>query len=364
MDLNLVTGQPGASKTLNTLKMVEERRIAENREVFYYGINELKLNWHRMPDPDTDSFGMPSYPPTWQQQLAQNPDLITPHSWYNAPVGSIIVIDECQFVFPTLHAAAKQPYHIAKMATFRHLGLSMYLITQGPNLINPLIRDWVQPHIHFKRLWGSSRVVKFVNESCIDNPRNTALVGRDAIRSIIKIDKSYYDKYKSAAFHTSNKRVNRKMLMMLILPLFVVPFGFYNGFNKLQQQDDHLVGQVNEEIASAPTPAIYEASSSDFGSSLTRNTAYEERRSFNPMTDYVPRIEAMPETAPAYDELRKPVDFPRPQCVSSKRSCVCYTQQGTLMRDYPESVCRAYVKEGYFDATKPRNNKVQQDNKT
>ena len=38
MDLNLVTGKPGASKTLNTIKDVEKRRIEEARPVYYHGI--------------------------------------------------------------------------------------------------------------------------------------------------------------------------------------------------------------------------------------------------------------------------------------------------------------------------------------
>lgn len=71
------------------------------------------------------------------------------------------------------------------------------------------------------------------------------------------------------------------------------------------------------------------------------------------MTAYVPRIEAMPETAPAYDDLRKPKDFPRAQCMTSKkRGCQCYTQQGSLMRDYPRELCLARVRDGYFDPTR------------
>jgi zonular occludens toxin len=71
------------------------------------------------------------------------------------------------------------------------------------------------------------------------------------------------------------------------------------------------------------------------------------------MIAYIPRIEAMPETAPAYDDLRKPKDFPRAQCMhSAKRGCQCYTQQGSLMRDYPRELCMARVSDGYFDPTR------------
>lgn len=77
---------------------------------------------------------------------------------------------------------------------------------------------------------------------------------------------------------------------------------------------------------------------------------------FDPLAAYTPRIAAMPETAPAYDQLRRPVDFPRPQCLlhAKTNACACYTQQATLMRDYPQELCLSYVQEGYFDPTRPR----------
>jgi len=75
---------------------------------------------------------------------------------------------------------------------------------------------------------------------------------------------------------------------------------------------------------------------------------------FDPTVAYAPRIEGMPETAPAYDELRRPQDFPRPSCLRRKKRCECYSQQGTLMRDYPRELCLANVKHGYFDPTRPR----------
>lgn len=78
------------------------------------------------------------------------------------------------------------------------------------------------------------------------------------------------------------------------------------------------------------------------------------RETFDPVADYQPRIAGMPETAPAYDELRKPVDFPRPQCVAKANTCNCYSQQATLLQDYPQELCFTFVKQGYFDATKPR----------
>jgi zona occludens toxin len=63
-----------------------------------------------------------------------------------------------------------------------------------------------------------------------------------------------------------------------------------------------------------------------------------------------PRLDGMPWTAPIYDQLTTPTDFPRvAACVFAKRTgCQCYTQQATKLQ-IPESACLVYVKEGSFD---------------
>ena len=337
MDLNLVTGKPGASKTLNTIKDVEKRRIEEARPVYYHGIKDLILPWIKMDD---------------SEKLEEDETLITPHSWWNAPFGSIIVIDEAQLHYPAMSINAQQPEYIKKFGQFRHLGYSMYLITQGPLLINPSFKGWVQPHIHYKRLWGGWYVRKFVNEDMITEVRSSKM-SETAIKSIIKIDKSVFGWYKSAELHTTNKRVNGKMWLMLLLPLIIVPLCFWFSFKTFTSQLDSgetvEPDKLDASATVAPAPG-QDQSINGFGLMPQGQTA------FNPLTDYLPRIEAMPETAPAYDELRKPVDFPRPQCMYQPQNdtCQCYTQQATLMRDYPRDLCLAYVREGYFDATKPR----------
>lgn len=337
MDLNLVTGQPGASKTLNTIKEVERRRKEEARPVFYSNIKGLKLPWQQMPEPDA---------------LNEDDTLITPHSWFNAPPGAIIVIDEAQDYFPAMSATAKQPEYIMRMAKFRHSGYSMYLITQGPSLINSKIKEWVQPHTHYRRLWGGNRVVKFVNEGCIDNPRSTT-VSKNAIRSVIKIDKSMFDVYESAVMHNENKRFNRKLFLLFILPLILVPalalvaVNFFkskaaaSGGDTAEQGD--MVTQTVTPNSTMP-PLLMDGDS----------TGYNDQTQFNPLVAYHPRIQAMPETAPAYDELRKPQTVPKPQCLIAKATdtCACYTQQATILHDYPDTLCREYATHGYFDPTR------------
>lgn len=338
MDLNLVTGQPGASKTLNTIKEVERRRVEEARPVFYANIKGLKLPWQQMPEPDA---------------LQEDDTLITPHSWFNAPPGAIIVIDEAQDYFPAMSATAKQPEYIMRMAKFRHSGYSMYLITQGPSLINSKIKEWVQPHTHYRRLWGGNRVVKFVNEGCIDNPRSTT-VSKNAIRSVIKIDKSMFDVYESAVMHNENKRFNKKLFLLFVVPLILVPVLAFVAVNFFKAKADAARGEDSAEQADMATqtatgntplpPLLMDGDSASYGG----------QTQFNPLVAYQPRIQAMPETAPAYDDLRRPQTVPKPQCLINRQrdTCTCYTQQATLMQDYPDELCRTYATRGYFDPTK------------
>jgi hypothetical protein len=331
MDLNLVTGHPGASKTLNVLKEVEERRIREARPVFYANIEELKLPWTKMAD---------------VEELANDPTLITPHSWFNAPPGAIIVIDEAQDFYPAMSATAKQPEYIMRMAKFRHLGYSMYLITQGPSLINVKIKEWVTPHIHYARVFGGWYSKKFVSERCVDNPRAKGAFDQ-AMRSLVRIDKRYFGLYKSAAMHFSHTRTPLKMWLLVLVPLVLVPTLFVSAFKMFTAQGE----APPEDSAVAQPVAAVAANSGTIGATVMPEG---DRQRFDPVTAYVPRVEAMPETAPAYDELRKPKDFPRPQCLRRKKRCECYTQQGTLMRDYPRDLCIANVERGYFDPTRPR----------
>lgn len=335
MDLNLVTGQPGASKTLNTIKAVEKRRLEEGRPVFYANIDGLVFDWQKMDDVES---------------LLDNPDAITPHTWFKAPEGAIIVIDECQDFFPAVSSTIKQPDYIMKMAKFRHLGYSMYLITQGPNLINRNIREWVQPHIHYRRLFGGKSAMEYTNEQCIDNPRNLTGLAKNAILRRVRIDKKMYGTYKSAAQHNTNTRLNKKLLAFFLIPLFIIPLSIYYLYSFYQSEKSGFE-EKPETLALTDGGTENKQNSVSSSPNLDIFRRDENERRFNPMVEYQPRIPTMPETAPAYDNLRRAVSFPRPQCMDGEHGCKCYTQQATFIADYPEELCKAFVKYGRFDPT-------------
>lgn len=68
------------------------------------------------------------------------------------------------------------------------------------------------------------------------------------------------------------------------------------------------------------------------------------------MASYVPRVDGLQYTAPAYDELTKPVRVPVPAaCVRIRGECECWTQQGTRLETTPQ-VCEQVVKRGFFES--------------
>lgn len=340
MAIYLITGTPGAGKTLNTVQAVHERAKKESRAVYYANINGMFdangltfENWHRMGNPNEEGI-----------DLATD---VTPHSWQNAPDGSILLIDECQDYYPTVSANSKQPDYIMDFAKHRHRGFDVYLITQGPNLLNPKLKSWVSPHIHYYRAFGGSRTYRYTNEQIVNNVSNIKTVANSAIKKRVKLNSKYYGTYVSASVHTNNRRHHWKLIALLTLPFIFVPMSLWYVW-------DYYSDTMHADEAPAAQAAPAAGSAAGLGGLPPPQAAMMEEK-FDPIVAYVPRIEAMPETAPAYDELRKPQDFPRPQCMQSKkRGCQCYSQQGTLMRDYPRDLCLTYVREGYFDATRPR----------
>jgi len=213
MALYLITGTPGAGKTLNTLRMVHKRAEEEDRTVFYYGIDLIRDN------PAKIDFSR------WIEmqgiEHAGEPGAITPHSWQQAPDGAIILIDECHFYFPPASPNARLPDFIMDFAIHRHRGFDIYLITQGPARVNSALKDWVSPHIHFRKIWG--RVVRsYENEVCVNEIRNVRAVSEAAIKRRVPEDKRWFGAYVSASVHTKNKRTPVKLLFMALFPLFVV----------------------------------------------------------------------------------------------------------------------------------------------
>ncbi|AQV97771.1 hypothetical protein BJN34_28295 [Cupriavidus necator] len=321
----LVTGLPGNGKTLYTINMVKELAEKENRQVFYHGINELALPWT----------------PLEKQE-----------DWPDVPPGSIVVLDEAQKAFRMRANGAVVPRHVAELETLRHRGITLFLITQHPMLIDNNARRLCGRHVHLVRKFGAQSSVvhewNAVRENC-DKPAGR----KDSQRSDFRYPKAVYGLYKSAEVHTVKRKIPRKVLMIVPCVLAAAAFLGYVGYRKVYMP---MHGESEEaklfkaKVGAAPGQIAY--GSEDKRARPLTTAEY--------ISSYTPRIAGLDYTAPAYDELTKPKRVPVPAaCVTFKGGCNCYTQQGTRLA-VGKDQCAQIVQTGFFMAFDPDGQQAQQ----
>lgn len=317
----LHTGQPGAGKTLLTLHTVRERAKAENRPVFYAGIEILK----------------PEEFPGWQV-------LDDPKKWFDCPDGAIIVHDECQTLYRPRGNGAQVPDYVARFETHRHQGFDIYLITQHPMLVDSNIRRLAGEHSHIVRAFGAKMATvhtwQQVKEQC-DKARS------DSMQKTMSYPKELFDAYKSATVHTHQRKLPLRMLWFLLVPLGLGGSVWYMSHWYSGQDEPKRPESSTDQL-----PMHSDASRSRPGAAGPK-TLQEWLR------EQQPRIVGLPHTAPVYDQVTQVVAAPYPAaCIASATRCICYSQQGTRL-DTPEALCRQIAETGYFIAWNARPEKGQ-----
>jgi len=307
--ITLITGTPGAGKTLYALNYVKDLSEKENRPVFYNGVNDLKLPW---------------------SELAAGED------WHTVPAGSIVLIDECQRVFRPRGNGSAVPKHVEMLETHRHAGIDLVVITQHPMLIESNVRRLVGRHFHVMRNFGMKRATVHewgqTKEAC-DKSR------ADSIRHEFGYPAKSFEWYKSAELHTHKARIPVKIWVLLSVPFILGAAGW--GMYQWQLSKINKPASV---LAGSPTP----------NTSLSAPSA-PAVDPFQWFRDQTPRIVGLPHTAPVYDNMAKPTAMPLPVgCIASASKCICVTEQGTRIADMQDVVCRAIVKNGYFNPYKNR----------
>lgn len=308
--LYLVTGLPGASKTLNTIKWLSEKKDFQNRPIYYHNIKELTLPWVYLDDPS---------------------------KWSDCPDGSIIVLDEAQESFPARGNNRPVPEFIELLAKHRHHGFDIIFITQHPNLIDVFVRRLIGNHTHYSRPFGVPFATKMTWPKCKDPDDFHA--AKEAEKGTVKLDKKYFGVYKSAELHTHRIRIPKKIIFFIILIIISSFFAirFYNDRVVNNSVDDQVSIPVESKNSSFPV----------FTNPLNSNSSDNEL-SFEESNK--PRILGLPHTAPIYDHLTKPKTYPWPNCISDSKfiKCSCYSQQGTRM-EIPHYRCKSIIENGLFN---------------
>jgi len=334
--ISLITGLPGNGKTLFALWWIKQKAEKEQREVYYHNIKDLTLPWHAFEA----------------------------EKWMELPEGSIIVMDECQFVFAKKPNGSKLPEYYEQLATHRHRGFDIYLITQHPTLIDNFVRQLVGQHYHAVRKFGMARNTIYEWSAANPAPQNPSSQ-KSAVPMKWSFPKEVYGYYKSAEVHTVKRAIPVKIFLAAGFVLAVLAGGYW-ALNRYQHRNEKPV----------PDVATAGAAHTDVGAAGVRTVSVGGRGvDFDPVADakhYVqqqtPRVEGLAFTAPKYDEITQPVRAPVPAaCVQvgtpqSEKGvrCKCYSQQGTPL-DVPFNMCLGFARNGWFqdfNADKDRQDSV------
>jgi zona occludens toxin len=206
--IELNTGVPGSGKTLSMVQELAklfkrwESHPDEARPVFALGIPDLALPHAPVPlkSVQIDKSGAPRLVPDWEEM----------------PDGSLVLIDECQGVFPPRSSQSTPPSHVAWLNTHRHRGFDLWITTQQPKLIDASVRALVGRHKHYRRLFGMQRATVYEWDACSDSLSGM----NNAVKSYWPFPREAFKWYKSAEIHT--KQRFKLPLWVGILPLGVI----------------------------------------------------------------------------------------------------------------------------------------------
>lgn len=336
--ITLFTGLPGNGKTLFALWYIAAKAKKENREVYYHNIKDL--NGEKVGN--------------WTE--------FEPTKWQELPKGAIIVIDECQDVFPRKPNGAQMPDHYQALSVHRHSGFDIFLITQHPTLIDNFARRLVGQHFHSVRKFGLQRATIYEWSACNPGPE-TPSSQKSAVSLKWKFKKEVYSWYKSAEVHTVKRAIPAKLVLGVLFVFSIIGGGYY-ALDSYQHRYD-----------TKPSAAVVQAGGS--GGALVAGGAVSPAGvpgRVDPVEDakqYVwketPRVVGQQSSAPKYDALTAPKRVPVPaMCVqvgsvtqsSRQVSCRCYSQQGTPM-DVAFNQCIDIARNGYFQEFDPDPDRAQ-----
>lgn len=317
--LHLVTGVPGSGKTLSVIdhviKQTSDGGPWEKRQVFYFNIDNCVV-------------------PGWQELTEEQA-----HEWYELPTGAIIIIDEAQQLYPPKDWKTQAADGVSRLDTHRHHGFDLIFITQHPKLLHAGVRRMVGLHWDLDRRHGQELAKRYVWSACSDNPRDWNS-RKDAVTEPYKFPKHIYEYYKSAEVHTHKRKYPLKLIGALCFVLAIPVIGLLTYYN-FSPGAEELV----EQSEARPGPSLFDGVG-NHQNEITLQEYLEARQ---------PRTQGLPHTAPLYDELTEPQDYPRYNCVASTQrteTCKCYSQQGTLYKFFPIAKCLDIVENGYLDLAK------------
>lgn len=294
MAITLVTGVPGAGKTLfaineiykQVLKNNDPKTPAEEKRPIFSDIDGINFGEGEVYVVDRD------------------------HDWRQCPDGSLIVYDEAHKRWEATGQSGRSKDDTARdLDEHRHRGFDFIVISQYPTKIHFEVRTNVTRHVHVKRPAGVKAAQLFIWDSQQSNPDDFhAKQSADTEKFIYP--KKLFQYYKSATIHTHKLRIPKKLIAFAVFA--ALPLS-YAGYNLLTKDTFFTSGltpskpqQAQERLAVAPAspPPV------------------------QPESVYIEKVEK-----PKVVQLLL-------GCIADATDCICYTDDGQVLYQSPQQ-CRA-----------------------
>lgn len=331
--ITLITGVPGSGKTLSVVSDLAKKVKKEwaGRKIFTNGIPELAIPTEKIPEGHTINDMN-----VWLQ--------------YPENIGSVVIIDEAQKIFPPRSSGSKAPELVEWLHVHRHSGVDIILIAQMPGRIDKQVRDLVGAHYHIHKTPLGVRM-RYFWDYCENSPKSGM---KNARPEVYKFDKKAFGLYKSAEIHTKVKTPKSRVLW--VIPLALVVFGFtaYMGYSLLSG----LGSSEKADSENSSVSSVVEVPSDDLKKSVKDKSAMAGQEiggqiapSQNKnLTEEMlkPKIDGLVESKPLYDNVRqvKQLEYPVACISGGKSGCSCYSSQGTVIKEINKKTCNDYAKNG------------------
>lgn len=225
--LHLVSGVPGAGKTLRAIWLAQRILAEQPDRPLFSNIN----GWKAAAE--------------------------IPERWMDCPTGALIVLDECQQRWRRYNANGRPPEEIAELETHRHHGVDFILTCQNPKQLSVDVRSLVDTHEHLTRKGGFG--MAFVHRwqgRCVGDP-SSQFKSADVETETWKHPKEIYGQYKSAEVHTVRKKIPKAVKIFagaLVTAVFLIAFAFQQVSAYLQPDDEPTESPGQTSDTSQPQP--------------------------------------------------------------------------------------------------------------
>ena len=239
--LKLITGIPGAGKTLYAVSMLKKAvehnstLPADEQRKIYCDITGLTIEGIESP----------------------------PLDWRLTPPKSLLIYDEAQFQKPFQAGRGLSPYqYIQELTIHRKTGHEIWYITQDPKRLHGNILDMVETHWHLDRPYGAKLATIYQFRGKETSPKSRSAIERAEKKTLFNYDKRLFDLYESSQVDDGIKlRLPAKTILFVLAPFALFGFSAYTWFGDDTQKmvkgtPDEPVAITQPVAAAVPVPPV------------------------------------------------------------------------------------------------------------